>query len=316
MRSCIRTPPWRHQNERPRRASPEERSHGFPSIPAEVRESRATPGPRRRGGGAPRLVGDSGAPARSWTADNGNGTYSNPLFYEEFEDPDVIRVGEDYYLAGTTMHMNPAVQFMHSKDLVNWELAGYCMDRLDLGPAFRLEGGNIYGRGIWAPCIRYHDGHVLYLLATSTAWASRSSAPSRSHGPWERNQLPGRHDLSVLFDDDGKIYIISGGSSPYPIEELTPDLKAFVPGARHQTGRAGWARATTSTRSRASTIDVSAIPGGTSTRWSPRADSIDGPWKVERMVQGESLGVPSRGARGSRPNPNDRGLDAAPGRHG
>src|SRR5512138_3959878 len=79
--------------------------------------------------------------AKHWTADNGNGTYSNPLFYEEFEDPDIIRVGDDYYLAGTTMHMNPAVQLMHSKDLVNWELAGYCMDRLDLGPAFHLEGG-------------------------------------------------------------------------------------------------------------------------------------------------------------------------------
>src|SRR5215471_3099233 len=95
---------------------------------------------------------------RHWTADNGNGTYSNPLFYEEFEDPDVIRVGEDYYLAGTTMHMNPAAVVLHSKDLVNWELASYCMDRLDLGPAYRLEGGNIYGNGIWAPCIRYHDG--------------------------------------------------------------------------------------------------------------------------------------------------------------
>src|SRR5690242_16111911 len=75
----------------------------------------------------------------SWTADNGNGTYSNPLFYEEFEDPDVIRVGNDYYLTGTTMHMNPAVVVLHSKDLVNWEFASYCMDRLDLGPAYRLE---------------------------------------------------------------------------------------------------------------------------------------------------------------------------------
>ena len=104
------------------------------------------------------------AATRHWTADNGNGTYSNPLFYEEFEDPDIIRVGADYYLAGTTMHMNPAVQLMHSKDLVNWELVGYCMDRLDLGAAFRLEGGNIYGRGIWAPCIRYHKG-VFYIFS-------------------------------------------------------------------------------------------------------------------------------------------------------
>lgn len=104
------------------------------------------------------------AATEHWTADNGNGTYSNPLFYEEFEDPDIIRVGEDYYLAGTTMHMNPALQLMHSRDLVNWELAGYCMDRLDLGPAFHLEGGNVYGRGIWAPCIRYHGG-MFYVLS-------------------------------------------------------------------------------------------------------------------------------------------------------
>src|SRR5579859_915865 len=113
---------------------------------------------------APERARLSSAAASHWTADNGNGTYSNPLFYEEFEDPDIIRVGEDYYLAGTTMHMNPAVQLMHSKDLVNWELSGYCMERLDLGPTFRLQGGNVYGRGIWAPCIRYHNG-TFYVLS-------------------------------------------------------------------------------------------------------------------------------------------------------
>ena len=53
---------------------------------------------------------------------------------------------------GTTIHMMPAVQIMHSKDLANWELAGYCTERLDFGPAFRLEGGSIDGQGIWAPC--------------------------------------------------------------------------------------------------------------------------------------------------------------------
>src|SRR6266550_3996612 len=88
------------------------------------------------------------AAKKHWTADNADGTYSNPLFYGEFEDPDVIRVGEDYYLVGTTMHMNPALEILHSKDLVNWELVGYCMERLDFGPAFRLEDGNMYGRGI------------------------------------------------------------------------------------------------------------------------------------------------------------------------
>lgn len=63
----------------------------------------------------------SSAQTKSWTADNGNGTYTNPLFYDEFSDPDIIRVGDDYYLAGTTMHSVPGVNILHSKDLVNWE---------------------------------------------------------------------------------------------------------------------------------------------------------------------------------------------------
>lgn len=85
----------------------------------------------------------STAAARSRTADNGNGTCSNPLFNEEFEDPDIVRVGEVYYLACATMHMNPALIVLHSRALVNWEPARCCMDRLDLGCAFRLEGGTI-----------------------------------------------------------------------------------------------------------------------------------------------------------------------------
>lgn len=78
---------------------------------------------------------------RTWAADNGNGTYSNPLFYDEFSDPDMIRVGTDYYLTGTTMHAMPGLPVLHSKDLVNWSLLGYAFDRLDLGPDFRLEEG-------------------------------------------------------------------------------------------------------------------------------------------------------------------------------
>src|SRR5678816_3326386 len=78
---------------------------------------------------------------KSWAADNGNGTYSNPLFYDEFSDPDMIRVGADYYLTGTTMHAMPGLPILHSRDLVNWKVIGYAFDRLDLSPAFRLEEG-------------------------------------------------------------------------------------------------------------------------------------------------------------------------------
>jgi len=249
--------------------------------------------------------GNSSDAAKHWTADNGNGTYSNPLFYEEFEDPDVIRVGDDYYLAGTTMHMNPAVQLMHSKDLVNWELAGYCMDRFDLGPAFRLEDGRgIYGRGIWAPCIRHHNG-VFYIFSNVNGAGLQVFRSRSIYGPWERNQLPGRHDLSVLFDDDGKIYIISGNRSPYPIEELTSDLKSFVPGVRHQLdARMGEGHHLYKINGKY--YDISAIPGATTDQMVARADSIDGPWMVERMVQGESLGVTT--VAPARATVNDRGL--------
>jgi beta-xylosidase len=251
------------------------------------------------------VAGPAADPARHWTADNGNGTYSNPLFYEEFEDPDIIRVGDTYYLAGTTMHMNPAVQLMQSKDLVNWELVGYCMDRLDLGPEFRMEGGrNIYGQGIWAPCIRYHNG-MFYVFCNVNGVGLQVFRSRSIHGPWERNQLPGRHDLSVLFDDDGKIYIISGNRRPYPIEELTPDLRGFVPGVRYMLD-AQLGEGHHLYKINGKYYDVSAIPGASTDQLVARADSIQGPWTVERMVQGESLGVPS--GTPIRARPNDPGL--------
>ena len=251
----------------------------------------------------------AGSVVKNWTADNGNGTYSNPLFGEEFEDPDVIRVGSDYYLASTTMHMNPAVLIMHSKDLVNWDLAGYCIDKLDLGPAYRLEGGNIYGKGIWAPCIRYHAG-MFYVFSNVNGAALQVFRSKSVAGPWERNELPGRHDLSVLFDDDlGKIFVISGNSSPYPIDEIAPDLKSYVPNVRHQLvvpqgQRLGEGHHLYKIQGKY--IDISAIPGGAVNQMVAKADSLDGPWTVTTMVEGESLGVTS--VAPVRAAPNDRGL--------
>ena len=233
-----------------------------------------------------------GAPQKSWTADNGNGTYSNPLFYEEFEDPDVIRVGNDYYLAGTTMHMNPALMVLHSKDLVNWEFASYCMDRLDFGPAFRLEGGNVYGGGIWAPCIRYHDG-TFYIFSNVNRVGTEVFRSKSANGPWERNQLPGMHDLSVLFDDDGKIYAISGAGRP-SIVELNKDLTQVIPNTRRAMVAKGIGEGHHLYKIKGKYFDVSALPGGHTDQVVARADSIDGPWQVERMVHSESLGVPSQ----------------------
>jgi beta-xylosidase len=254
------------------------------------------------GAQSPESPGPVTAPTKSWTADNGNGTYSNPLFYEEFEDPDVIRVGADYYLAGTTMHMNPGVIVLHSKDLVNWELASYCIDRLDLGPAYRLEGGNIYGNGIWAPCIRYHEG-MFYVFCNVNRAGLQIFRSKSASGPWERNQIQGFHDLSVLFDGDSKIYLVSGNRNPYTIVELNKDLTGVLPEGRHQMNAPGMGEGHHLYKINGKYVDVSAIPGAHTDQAVARADSIDGPWQVERMVRGESLGVPTqnsmRGGRGT-----------------
>ena len=96
--------------------------------------------------------------AQTWTADNGNGTFTNPLFFEEFSDPCMVRVGHDFYLTGTTMHTMPGLPILHSRDWVNWRLVNYAFDRFDLGPEFSFqEGKEMYGQGIWAPSFAYKD---------------------------------------------------------------------------------------------------------------------------------------------------------------
>ncbi len=171
------------------------------------------------------------ASLKSWTADNGNGTYTNPLFYDEFSDPDIIRVGEDYYLAGTTMHSVPGLVVLHSKDLVNWEFSSYCFDRFDNSDDFNLRNGKeAYGQGIWAPAIRFHNGKF-YIFSNINGHGLQVCISNSAKGPWTHHKIDGNiYDLSVLFDDDGKIYAIHKYGN-VTITELKPDLSGPVEGS-------------------------------------------------------------------------------------
>ena len=167
----------------------------------------------------------------TWSADNGNGTYTNPLFYDEFSDPDIIRVGEDYYLAGTTMHSVPGLVVLHSKDLVNWEFSSFCFDRFDDSDDFNLRNGKeAYGQGIWAPAIRYHNGKF-YIFSNINGHGLQVFISDSAKGPWKHHQIKGDiYDLSVLFDDDGKIYAIHKYGN-VTVTELKPDLSGPVEGS-------------------------------------------------------------------------------------
>ena len=172
----------------------------------------------------------------SWTADNGNGTFTNPLFYDEFSDPDILRVGDDYYLAGTTMHAVPGLVILHSRDLVNWENISYCFDRFDFpDPAFSLCGpseksrGEVYGEGIWAPCIRYANGQF-YVFSNVNGKGLQCYTSKDIRGPWTHHNMKGNiYDLGVLFDDDGKIYAIHKYGEVH-CTELKPDMSGPVEG--------------------------------------------------------------------------------------
>lgn len=168
---------------------------------------------------------------KSWSADNGNGTFTNPLFYDEFSDPDIIRVGEDYYLAGTTMHCVPGLVVLHSKDLVNWEFSSYCFDRFDDSDDFNLRNGKeAYGQGIWAPAIRYHNGKF-YIFSNINGHGLQVFISDSAKGPWKHQKVNGDiYDLSVLFDEDGKIYAVHKYGN-VTITELKPDLSGPVEGS-------------------------------------------------------------------------------------
>jgi len=265
----------------------------------------------------------------SWTADNGNGTYTNPLFYDEFSDPDLIRVGEDFYLAGTTMHAMPGLVVLHSRDLVNWSFLSYAFKHLDLGPAFRLEDGReIYGQGIWAPCLRHHAGKF-HLFSNINGHGLQVFVAENPAGPWERRDFTGQiHDLSVLFDDDGRVYAVHGYDEVI-ITELRPDLRGVVEGSDRVVIPRGQAMGEGHHfyKIGGKYYIISANYAPTGRMQAARADHVHGPYETVVIAGKETLGtqrgwllqpiglgarVPGPGATFTLVPPGDNQLGAVP----
>lgn len=145
----------------------------------------------------------------------------NPITQLDYPDPDVIRVDDTYYMVSTTMYFMPGCEILRSHDLVNWEHATYVYDTLDSTAAQKLEGKeNIYGQGMWAASLRYHDGIYYICFVANDTHKTYIYQSKDIYGPWEKYNLEGfYHDNSILFDDDGRIYIVCGNKNIY-IKEL------------------------------------------------------------------------------------------------
>lgn len=143
-----------------------------------------------------------------WNADLGDGRYRNPILNSDWSDPDVIRVGSDYYMVASSFCSAPAVPLLHSRDLVNWELINYVARRL---PSERYDFPR-HGSGAWAPSIRYHGG-VYYVFVP---YPDEGIAVYTSHDPygewsdarfviWARGWI----DPCPFWDDDGSVYMVN-----------------------------------------------------------------------------------------------------------
>ena len=163
--------------------------------------------------------------AQQMQSDNGDGTYTNPVIYSDFPDPDVIRVDSVYYMVSTTMFIFPGVTILKSYDLVNWEYCSNAVQRFDFSRCYNLDGCNRYSHGQWATSLKYHDGKYYLLFITLDEGGFLCTA-SKPEGPWEIRKLPrGFYDPGLFFDDDGKIYVAHGYNN-ISITELNTNFAA------------------------------------------------------------------------------------------
>ncbi|MDK2968995.1 MAG: hypothetical protein PWQ65_98, partial [Bacteroidota bacterium] len=146
--------------------------------------------------------------SKSWVADLGNGYYKNPILHADYSDPDICRVENDYYMTASSFNCIPGLPILHSNDLVNWEIIGYAIDKLEPDSIFSKPQ---HGNGVWAPSIRYHNGefYIYYGDPDYGIFMVKSKDPA---GKWEKPLLvkkgKGLIDPCPLWDDDGKVYLV------------------------------------------------------------------------------------------------------------
>lgn len=160
---------------------------------------------------------------------------TNPLLNSDFPDPDVIRVGDAYYMVSTTMHFMPGGVILRSYDLRNWEILSYVYETLDGTPGQRLEdGASAYGQGMWAASLRCSRGTFYVCFVANDTGKTYLYRSESLEGPWRKNYVEGfYHDCSLLFDDDSRTYVTYGNREIW-LTELNDELTGPRPGGLHR----------------------------------------------------------------------------------
>lgn len=166
------------------------------------------------------------------TRDTGSrdATYTNPVLHSDYSDPDVVRSGDDYYMVASSFNCVPALPVLHSRDLVSWELIGYALERLQPEEYYSSVR---HGGGIWAPCIRIHNGefYIFYPDPDHGIFMIKAASPA---GPWSHPVTvirgKGLIDPTPLWDDDGSACLAyafagsrAGVKSVLMVTRMNPD---------------------------------------------------------------------------------------------
>ena len=237
-----------------------------------------------------------------WSRDNGDGTYTNPVINADYSDPDICvgPSGKDYYMTASSFNCIPGLPILHSTDLVNWRIIGYALSELRPLEVFNKPA---HGMGVWAPCIRYHNGEF-YIYWGDPDYGVFMVKTKDPAGRWDDPVLviegKGMIDTSPLWDEDGRCYLVNGwaGSrsnvkSMLSVRELSADgskaigqpVIVFDGNNTHHTAegpkfykRNGW-------------YWIMCPAGGVATGWqlAMRSKSPYGPYECKKvMAQGKS----------------------------
>lgn len=179
--------------------------------------------------------------AQAWTGhwgDQGNGTYINPVLDADYSDPDVIRVGEKYYMVCSDFHFM-GLPVLESDDMVNWKIIAQVFNRLDFPEYDSLKR---YGEGSWAPSLRFHDGKFFLYFCTAQEGLFMSTAADPA-GPWSPlinvRHIKGWEDPCPFWDDDGNAYLGHSllGAGPIILHRMSADgTRLLDDGATIYTG--------------------------------------------------------------------------------
>src|ERR1035438_4287110 len=168
--------------------------------------------------------------SKVWVADNGDGTYNNPVLHADYSDPDVTRAGADFYLTASSFNSAPGLPILHSRDLVNWEIIGHVFAVQPPADHFSKPR---HGDGVWAPAIRYHD-RTFYIFYPDPDFGIYMVKAKNAAGPWSKplliKEAKGWIDPCPLWDDDGRAYLVhamagsrSGIKSVLIVHRMSPD---------------------------------------------------------------------------------------------